>query len=51
MDKIPSFPFNNVKFYDGEYFYSRTIRFKESVITVTRKSTEPFEIEIKEENI
>ena len=51
MDKVPSLPFDNIKFYDGEYFYSRTIRYKDSIITVTRVSSEPFEIEIKEENI
>ena len=51
MDKVPSLPFNNIKFYDGEYFFSRTLRYKDSVITVTRKSTEPFEVEIKEETI
>ena len=51
MDKVPSLPFNNIKFFDKEYFFSRTIVYKNSVITVTRSSTEPFEIEIKEENI
>lgn len=51
MDKVPSLPFNNIKFFDKEYFFSRTIVYKNSVITVTRSSTEPFEIEIKEETI
>lgn len=51
MDKVPSLPFNNVKFYDGLYFFSRTIIYKEFVITVTRSSSDPFEIEIVEEKI
>ena len=51
MDKVPSLPFNNVKFYDGAYFFSSTVTYKKSVITVTRRSTEPFEIEIIEEKI
>ena len=51
MDKVPSLPFNNIKFFDKEYFFSKTIIYKNSVITVTRSSTEPFEIEIKEETI
>ena len=51
MDKVPSLPFNNIKFFDKEYYYSKTIIYKNSVITVTRSSTEPFEIEIKEETI
>ena len=51
MDKVPSLPFDNIKFFDKQYFYSKTIFYKNSVITVTRSSTEPFEIEIKEETI
>lgn len=51
MDKVPSLPLNNIKFFDGQYFYSNTIVYKNLVITVTRVGTEPFEIEVKEENI
>ena len=51
MDKVPSLPFNNIKFFDKQYFYSKSIKYKNSIITVTRTSSEPFEIEILEETI
>jgi len=51
MDKVPSLPFNNIKFFDKQYFYSKSIKYKNSIITVTRVSSEPFEIEILEETI
>lgn len=51
MDKVPSLPFNNIKFFDKRYFYSKSIKYKNSIITVTRASSEPFEIEILEETI
>jgi len=51
MDKVPSLPLNNIKFFDGQYFYCRTITYNNLVITVTRNSAEPFEIEVKEESI
>jgi hypothetical protein len=51
MDKVPSLPFDNIKFFDKHYFFSKSIKYKNSIITVTRASTEPFEIEIKEETI
>ena len=51
MDKVPSLPFDNIKFFDKKYFFSRTTAYKNCVITVTRSSTEPFEIEVKEETI
>lgn len=51
MDKVPSLPFDNIKFFDKKYFYSRTIKYHNSIITITRASTEPFEIEIIEETI
>ena len=51
MDKVPALPFDNVKYYDDKYVYSKTIVYKNMVITVARMSDEPFEIEIKEETI
>ena len=51
MDKVPSLPFDNIKFYDRKYYFSKTIIFDNSVITVTRESIDPFEIEIIEETI
>ena len=51
MDKVPSLPFDNIKFFDKKYFYSRTIKYHNSIITITRASAEPFEIEIIEEAI
>ena len=51
MDKVPALPFDNIKFYDGSYVYSKTVTYNGVVITVTRVSDEPFEIEIKEETL
>ena len=48
IKEIPGLPINDKKKYKDKMFYSRTVIYKEFVITVTREKEEPFEIEIKE---
>ena len=48
IKEIPGLPINDKKKYKDKMFYSRTVTYKEFVITVTREKEEPFEIEIKE---
>ena len=48
---IPSIPINDIKTYKNKTYRSQTVKYKDSVISVTRESTEPFEIKIQEENL
>ena len=48
---IPGLPINGKKTYQEKYFYSKTIKYKDYIISVTRENNEPFEIEIEEERI
>ena len=48
---IPSLPLNDTKIYKEKTYRSITIKYLDSVITVTRESIEPFEIKIQEENL
>lgn len=51
ISEIPSIPINGVKEYQNKKFYSRTIKYQDHVICVTRENEKPFYIEIKEENL
>ncbi len=48
---IPSLPLNNTKIYKEKTYRSITIKYLDSLITVSRESIEPFEIKIQEENL
>ncbi len=48
---IPSIPINNVKSYKNNKYRSKTIKYLDSVICVTRENESPFEINIKEERL
>ena len=48
IKEIPGLPTNDKKKYKDKVFYSRTVTYKEFIITVSRETEEPFEIEIKE---
>ena len=48
---IPSIPINDVKTYKEKLYRSQTINYQDLVISITRESTEPFEIKIQEENL
>ena len=48
---IPGLPINGKKTYQEKEFYSKTIKYKDYIISVTRENNEPFEIEIEEERI
>lgn len=48
---IPSHPLNDTKIYKGKNYRSVTIKYLDSVITVTRELIEPFGIKIQEENL
>ena len=48
---IPGLPINGKKTYQEKEYYSKTIKYKDYIISVTRENNEPFEIEIEEERI
>ena len=48
IKEIPGLPINDKKNYKDKVFYSKTATYKEFIITVSRETEEPFEIEIKE---
>lgn len=48
---IPALPLNNKKIYKNKIYQSKTITYKDVVISVTRESELPFEIEIQEERL
>jgi len=48
---IPSIPINNVKSYKNKKYRSKTIKYLDLVISITRENESPFEINIKEERI
>lgn len=48
IKEIPGLPINAKKKYKDKVFYSKTVVYKEFVITISKENEEPFEIEIKE---
>lgn len=48
---IPSIPINDVKSYKNKKYRSKTIKYLDSVICVTRENESPFEIKIQEERL
>lgn len=48
IKEIPGLPINAKIKYKDKIFYSKTVVYKEFVITVSKENEEPFEIEIKE---
>ena len=48
---IPSIPINDKKIYKNKTYRSKTVTYKDAVISVTRENELPFEIEIQEERL
>ena len=51
LKSIPAFPFDGEKVYLNESYYSKQTEYDEYIITIVRKSKEPFTIDITKENI
>ncbi len=51
IKEIPALPLNGKKTYKDVSYYSRTIQYQNHIISITRETDEPFEIEIQEERI
>ena len=49
IKEIPGIPINGLKEYKNKKYFSKTIKFKDYIISITRESDEPFDINIKEE--
>ena len=49
MRNIPGLPINGFRDYADRRFYSKTLKYKDFVITITLQTNEPFEVEIIEE--
>ena len=48
---IPGLPINGKRVFEGKTFVSRTIEFKDFIISVTREKDEDFDLELVEESI
>ena len=48
---IPSLPINGKKTYKEKAYFSNTVKYKDYIISITRESDSPFEIEITEEQL
>lgn len=51
VNEIPALPINGNKEYEGKKYYSKTMVYKDYVISITRETDEPFDIEIEEEGL
>lgn len=51
MRNIPGLPINGCRDYADKRFYSKTLKYKDFVITITLQTNEPFEVEIIEEQL
>ena len=51
IKEIPGLPINGKKEYKGKTFQSKTIKYKEFIVSVNREKDEQFEINIKEEQL
>ena len=51
IKEIPALPINGVKTYLDNTYYSKTISYQDYIVTVTRKSDEPFIISVEKANI
>ena len=48
IKEIPGIPINGVKEYQGNKYYSKTIKYKDYVISITRKTSEVFDVNVEE---
>ena len=51
IKEIPGLPIDGMKNYQGKKYFSKTIKYKEFIISVNRESEQPFELEIVEERL
>lgn len=51
IKEIPGLPLNGKKEYKEKKYYSKIVKYKDSVISITRESEEPFDIIVEEERI
>lgn len=51
IKEIPGLPLNGIKEYKERKYYSKIMKYKDSVISITRESEEPFDIIVEEERI
>ena len=49
IKEIPSLPLNSKKEYKNKKFYSKTIKYLDYIISISRKDNKPFDIKIMEE--
>ena len=48
---IPSLPFNSIKQYDHKKYFNKTIKYQDLIITVSRESSDDFDISVFKEVI
>ena len=48
IKEIPGIPINGFKEYQGNKYYSKTIKYKDCVISITRKTSEVFDVNVEE---
>ena len=51
IKEIPGLPIDGKKEYKGKTFHSKTIKYKEFIVSVNREKDEQFEINVKEEQL
>ena len=51
ISEIPALPITGIKTYQNKTLYSRTIKYQDYVLSITRDNKEPFEIIIQEERL
>lgn len=50
-DIIPAIPFNGVKVFNGAVYFSRCVKVKDYVISITRLGETPFDVNVVNENV
>lgn len=50
INEIPSLPLNDKKAYKNKEYYSKTIKYLDYIISITRQDNKPFDIKIIEES-
>ena len=51
ISEIPALPLNSLKIFNDEKYFNRTIKYKQFIITVSKKSESEFNLEPIEENL
>lgn len=51
LSEISSIPFNGLKEYDGETFYSQITKYRDYIVSITIQGDEEFDINFKEESL